>query len=51
MAGVPTFKKIIKRQHTIYSHKEISPVLNYLIEPNLPRGALAKISRDIGIPH
>jgi hypothetical protein len=47
---IPTFKRVIKRSHHIYSHDEVDEVLDYLSAPSLKRGAIAKIARDTGIP-
>jgi hypothetical protein len=47
---IPTFQRVIKRPHRVYTHKEIDDVLNYLTQPELPRGAIPQISRDTGIP-
>jgi hypothetical protein len=47
---IPTFRRVVKRQHHICYHSEIDDILEYLSEPNLERGAIAKISRDMGIP-
>jgi hypothetical protein len=41
---------VIKRPHGVYTHKEINDVLNYLTQPELPRGAIPQISRDTGVP-
>jgi hypothetical protein len=46
---IPTFKRMIKRQHYVYSHDETDDILDYLSTPVLERGAIAKISRDTGI--
>jgi hypothetical protein len=35
-AGIPTFRKIVKRMHRIYKHKEIAPIFNYLSQAELP---------------
>jgi hypothetical protein len=45
-----TFQRAIKRPHRAYTHKEIDDVLNYLTQPELPRGAIPQISRDTEIP-
>jgi hypothetical protein len=47
---IPTFKRVIKRKHRIYTHEEINDLLAYLTSPDLPRGAITKICRDTGIP-
>ena len=47
---IPTFKRVLKRQHHIYTHNEVDDILEYLGAPSLERGAIAKISRDTGIP-
>jgi hypothetical protein len=47
---IPTFKRVIKRKHRIYIHEEIDDLLAYLTSPDLPRGAIAKICHDMGIP-
>jgi hypothetical protein len=43
-------QRAIKRSHHIYNHREIDDVLEYLSQPEPPRGAIAEISRDTGIP-
>jgi hypothetical protein len=50
-AGIPTFQKIVKRQHRIYKHKESAPILGYLCQAELLRAAIAKLHDDTGIPH
>jgi hypothetical protein len=47
---IPTFKRVIKRKHRIYTHAEIDDLHAYLTSPDLPRGAITKICRDTGIP-
>jgi hypothetical protein len=46
----PTFDRIVKRAHRIYKWREISPILDFLSSPVLPRGAITKVSSDTGIP-
>jgi hypothetical protein len=48
---IPTFQRVIKRPHRVYTHKEIDDVLNSLTQPELPRGAIPQISRDTGMPY
>jgi hypothetical protein len=47
---MPTFKRVVKRKHRIYTYAEIDDLLAYLTSPDLPRGAITKICRDTGIP-
>jgi hypothetical protein len=47
---IPTFRRVVKRQHYIYHHSDIDNILEYLSAPDLEHGAIAKISRDTGIP-
>jgi hypothetical protein len=47
---IPTFRRVMKRQHHIYHHSDIDDIIDYLSAPNLERGAIAKISQDTGIP-
>ena len=47
---VPNFARIVKRDHRIYKEEEISQIMDYLSTPELPFGAITKISRDTGIP-
>jgi hypothetical protein len=49
-AEIPIFGKIVKRVHRIYKCKEIAPILNYLNQTELPRGASARIHHNTGIP-
>jgi hypothetical protein len=49
-AGIPTFQKIVKRTHRIYKHQDIAPILDYLSQAEPPRGAIAKLNEDTGIP-
>jgi hypothetical protein len=46
---IPTFKRVIKRKHRIYTHEEIDDLLAYLTSPDLPRGVITKICCDAGI--
>ena len=50
MSGIPTFARVVKRSHRVYTHTEIDGVLDYISSPVIPRGALAKIERDTLIP-
>jgi hypothetical protein len=50
MIATPIFKRVLKRQHHIYTHDEVDDILDYLSVPVLKRGAIAKIARDTGIP-
>jgi hypothetical protein len=50
MIPTPIFKRVVKRQHHIYTHDEVDDVLEYLSLPLLERGAIAKIARDTAIP-
>jgi hypothetical protein len=47
---IPTFQRVVKRPHRVYTHKGIDHVLNYLTQPEFPRGAIPQVSRDTGIP-
>jgi hypothetical protein len=47
---IPTFKRVIKRKHCIYTHEEIDDILAYITSLDLPRGVITKICRDTGIP-
>jgi hypothetical protein len=47
---IPTFRHVVKRQHHIYHHSDIDDIIEYLSAPDLDRGAIAKISRNTGIP-
>jgi hypothetical protein len=47
---IPTFRRIVKRQHHIYKHQEVDYIFEYLTTPTLERGAITKIARDTGIP-
>jgi predicted RNA binding protein YcfA (HicA-like mRNA interferase family) len=47
---IPTFKRVIKCKHCIYTHEEIDDLIAYLTSADLPRGAITKICRDTGIP-
>jgi hypothetical protein len=47
---IPTFKRVIKRKHRIYTHEEIDDLLACPTSPALHRGAITKIFRDTGIP-
>jgi hypothetical protein len=44
------FPRMIKRAHHVYTHREIDDVLEYLTQPELPRGAIPQIFRDMGLP-
>jgi hypothetical protein len=46
----PYFARIVKRSHHHYRPAEILPILEYLGQPILPDGAIARISEDTGIP-
>jgi hypothetical protein len=46
---IPTFKRVIKRKHRIYTHEEIDDLLAYLTFPDLLRGAITEICRDTRI--
>jgi hypothetical protein len=48
---IPVFGKIVKCAHRIYKRKEIAPILNYLNKTEFPRGAIAKVHHDTGIPY
>jgi hypothetical protein len=48
--AIPTFKRALKHQRRIDTHEEVDNILDYLTTPDLARGAIAKISRDTGIP-
>jgi hypothetical protein len=50
-AEVPIFGKIGKHTHRTNKRKEIAPTLNYLSQAELPRGAIAKVHHDTGIPY
>jgi hypothetical protein len=47
---IPAFPRVIKRSHHVYTHREIDEGVYYLSQPELPRGAIAEMSRDTGIP-
>jgi hypothetical protein len=47
---IPAFHRVIKRVHHVYTHRDIDDILEYLSQPELPRGAISQISRDTGIP-
>jgi hypothetical protein len=47
---IPTFKRVVKRQHHVYTHNEVDDILNYLTTSPLERGSIAKIARDIHVP-
>jgi hypothetical protein len=40
---------MIKCPYRVYAHKEIEDVLDYLAQPELPRGAIAGTSQDTWI--
>jgi hypothetical protein len=44
-----TLGKIVKRTHRIYKLKELTPILDYLGQADLLRGAIAKIHQDTAI--
>jgi hypothetical protein len=44
------FKRIVKRPHRHNRRTEIQPILEYLSQPILPYGSIARISKDTGIP-
>jgi hypothetical protein len=46
---IPGWNRVIKCAHHMDAHREIDNVLEYLSQPELPRGAIAQISRDTGI--
>jgi hypothetical protein len=50
MIPTPKFKRVVKRRHRIYQHREIDDVLEYLSLPLLERGAITKIARDTAVP-
>jgi hypothetical protein len=50
MTGIPCFRRVVGRDHRVYTHAEIDPILEYFTQPELPYGALTKISSDTGIP-
>jgi hypothetical protein len=43
---IPTFRRVVERQHHIYHHSDIDNILECLSAPNLEHEAIAKISRD-----
>jgi hypothetical protein len=47
---IPTFRRVVARQHHVYQHYQIDDIVEYLGTPPLVRGAMAKIARDTGIP-
>jgi hypothetical protein len=47
---IPTFKRVVKQQHHVYTHKEVDDILDYLTTPSLERGAIARIARDTHVP-
>jgi hypothetical protein len=47
---IPTFRQVVKREHHIYRDADIGDILDYVHQPDLERGAIAKIPRDPGIP-
>lgn len=47
---IPTFKRVVGRQHHIYKHADVDDILDYLTSNPLERGAISKIARDTGIP-
>jgi hypothetical protein len=47
---IPTFRRIMKRQHHIYKHQEVHDILECRPTPILERGAITKIARDTAIP-
>ena len=51
MNDLPTFRRVVRRRHHVYTHREIDSVLYFVGQPRIPRGALAKIARDTGIPN
>jgi hypothetical protein len=50
MTATPTFKRVLKRQHHIYTHDEVDNVLDSPSLPVLKPGAIAKSARETGIP-
>jgi hypothetical protein len=50
MLHIPHFARIVKPSHRHYRPAEIRPILEYLDQPVLPDGAIARISKDTGIP-
>jgi hypothetical protein len=50
MIPTPSFKRVVKRRHHIYLHREIGDLVEYLSLPVLERGATAKIARDTAVP-
>jgi hypothetical protein len=49
-SSIPRFKQVVKRPHRIYKHSDIDDNLLYLTNSELPRGAIATIAMDTGIP-
>jgi hypothetical protein len=46
---IPTFRKIVKRPHCIYKHKEIAPILDYLSQAELPGVQLPSFMKTPGL--
>jgi hypothetical protein len=52
MSGeIPIFSKVVKRARRIYKHKELMPILNCLSQAEIPRGEVAAVHHDTGIPY
>jgi hypothetical protein len=47
---IPSFPRLVKRDHRVYDNDTIAPILDYLSQEVLPWGYLPKISKDTGIP-
>jgi hypothetical protein len=41
---IPTFRRVVKRQHHSYHHSDFDGIFEYLSVPDLECGAIAKMS-------